>query len=107
KDKAKGKDRGKDKAKTKPPSGPIDPYAQPETAKVSSAEAEKAYKTGLQLFARGDTSGALASLKTAQSGNSGHAGTQRALGMVYEKMGKKALARAAFQRYLKLAPRAS
>ena len=94
-------------AKVRAPSGPIDPYADTGTpAKPTVADAERAYRNGIQQFARGDTSGALESLRTSQAGNPGHAPTQRALGMVFEKLGKTAKARAAFKRYLQLAPKA-
>jgi tetratricopeptide (TPR) repeat protein len=91
---------------------PIDPYADPAPAptpapkKPTVAEAELAYRNGVQLFARGDANGALTALKTSQLGNPGHAPTQRALGLVYEKLGRPDLAKAAFKRYLKLAPKA-
>jgi eukaryotic-like serine/threonine-protein kinase len=106
----KSKSRGK-RAKTTT-AVPIDPYADPAPAptaapkKPTVAEAELAYRNGVQLFARGDPNGALTALKTSQLGNPGHAPTQRALGLVYEKLGRPDLAKAAFKRYLKLAPKA-
>src|SRR5690606_25540033 len=72
-----------------------------------NVDVQAAYRTGLQRFARGDTRGALASLRTARAANPSYAPTWRGLGLVYEKLGQKAQARAAYKRYLQLAPRAS
>jgi Flp pilus assembly protein TadD len=80
--------------------------AEPKT--VAKAEPkgnyEAAYRTGLQQFARGETSAALASLRSALAGNPNYAPTWRGLGLVFEKMGERDQARAAFRRYLQLAP---
>jgi Tfp pilus assembly protein PilF len=89
---------------------PVDPYAESKppktTAKASKVDVETAYRTGLQQFARGDTTGALASLRTSLAGNPNYAPTWRALGLVFEKLGEKDQARAAYKRYLQLAPSA-
>jgi tetratricopeptide (TPR) repeat protein len=82
-----------------------------ETVKVATADTPKvdvetAYRQGLQQFARGDTSGALASLRTSLAANPNYAPTWRGLGLVFEKMGEKDQARAAYKRYLQLAPTA-
>jgi Flp pilus assembly protein TadD len=66
-----------------------------------------AYRTGLQQYTRGDTTGALATFRSSLSSNPGFAPTWRGLGLVYEKLGNKGQARAAFRRYLQLAPSAS
>jgi hypothetical protein len=76
-------------------------------AEPGKLDTESAYRFGLQQFARGDTSGALASLRTSLAGNPNYAPTWRGLGMVFEKMGEKDQARAAYKRYLQLAPGAS
>ncbi len=81
---------------------PVDPYATPEK-KVDPAAA---YKTGFQQLARGDTSGALATLRGSLSSSPSYAPTWRGLGMVYEKLGQKAQAKTAFKRYLQLSPAA-
>ena len=60
----------------------------------------------VRLVARGDTTAALASLRTSLAGNPNYAPTWRGLGLVFEKMGDKVQARAAFKRYLQLAPTA-
>jgi hypothetical protein len=70
------------------------------------AEAELAYRNGVQLAAVGDTDGAVKSLRSAAAGNPGHAPTWRALGEVYEKRGETGQARSAYQKYLRLAPNA-
>ena len=57
-------------------------------------------------FARGDTTGALASLRTSLAANPNYAPTWRGLGLVFEKLGEKDQARAAYKRYLQLAPSA-
>jgi serine/threonine-protein kinase len=89
------------------PAGPIDPYAEPPLDKAALiAEAERQYRTGLQLFARGENAAAIVALRGSIKDNPGAAGTWRALGLVYEKTGQKDQARAAFKRYLKIAPRA-
>ena len=84
-------------AKSEPPKAATAPRA-------SNADVETAYKAGLMKFARGDTNGALASLRTALAGNPNYAPTWRGLGLVFEKLGEKDQARAAFKRYLTLAP---
>jgi hypothetical protein len=73
---------------------------------TAKADAETAYRQGLQLFARGDTNGALASLRVSLASNPSYAPTWRGLGLVFEKMGEKDQARSAFKRYLQLAPAA-
>jgi serine/threonine-protein kinase len=91
---------------------PVDPYAETKTAKPAKpgkdtkVDVETAYRIGLQQFARGDTTGALASLRTSLAGNPNYAPTWRALGLVFEKLGEKDQARAAYKRYLQLAPSA-
>ena len=92
-------------ARASPRAQPIDPYAAPTERPKSDPAA--AYKTGLQQYARGDTSGALATFRGSLSSNPGFAPTWRGIGLVYEKMGNKDQARSAFKRYLKLAPTAS
>jgi len=83
---------------------PVDPYAIPtERSKLDPAAA---YRTGLQQYAHGDTTGALATFRGSLASNPGFAPTWRGLGLVYEKLGNKGQARAAFKRYLQLAPAA-
>jgi serine/threonine protein kinase len=81
---------------------PVDPYA----AEPRRADPAAAYRTGLQQYAHGDTAGALATFRGSLQINPGFAPTWRGIGLVYEKMGNKGQARAAFKRYLQLAPTA-
>jgi tetratricopeptide (TPR) repeat protein len=85
-----------------------DPFKQQPIAHDAPPKAkpdvETAYKQGVQQLARGDTQGALASLRTSLAGNPNYPPTWRGLGLVFEKLGEKDQARAAFKRYLQLAP---
>jgi eukaryotic-like serine/threonine-protein kinase len=73
---------------------------------TSRINADDAFKAGLQAWVRGDTRTALTLYKRALAANSGYAAAWRGAGLVYEKLGEKAAAHAAFQRYLQLAPNA-
>jgi eukaryotic-like serine/threonine-protein kinase len=67
---------------------------------------QELFQKAFQAFVRGDTDDALATLKTAKASNPSYAPTWRLLGQVYKKLGDAAQARAAFMRYLALAPTA-
>jgi serine/threonine protein kinase len=69
--------------------------------------ADELYRGGLQAFVKGDTRGALALYKKARDANPRFAGAWRGLGLCHEKLGDKASAKAAFTRYLALAPAAN
>jgi hypothetical protein len=84
-----------------------DPFASPKKSDSTKVDVETTYRTGLQQFARGDTRGALASLRTSLASNPNYAPTWRGLGLVFEKLGEKDQARAAYKRYLQLSPGAS
>jgi serine/threonine protein kinase len=62
---------------------------------------------GVKAFVTGDSRGALALLNKAKAAKPGYAPTYRVLGKVHKKLGDVASAKAAYQRYLKLAPNAS
>ena len=64
-------------------------------------------KEGLQALVRGDTKAALALCKRVTQANQSYASAWRLMGLVYEKLGEKASAHNAFQKYLQLAPGAS
>ncbi|MFT3696901.1 MAG: protein kinase [Kofleriaceae bacterium] len=81
-----------------------EPKRTAEATPAARADAEAQYKQGIQLFARGDSAGALTSLRASLASNPGYPPTWRGLGLVFEKMGEKDQARAAFKRYLQLAP---
>lgn len=68
---------------------------------------EQPYRQGLQMFMRGDTSGALTALRASLAANSNYAPAWRAMGLVFEKLGDTDQARRALRRYLQLAPGAS
>jgi hypothetical protein len=87
-------------AKAEPPPKPAPAADKPKV------DVETSYRQGLQQFARGDTQGALSSLRTSLAANPNYAPTWRGLGLVFEKMGEKDQARAAYKRYLQLAPSA-
>ena len=91
-------------AKATPRAQPVDPYAIP--TERPRADPAALYRTGLQQYAHGDTAGALATFRGSLQTNPGFAPTWRGIGLVHEKMGNKKEARAAFRRYLELAPTA-
>jgi len=62
------------------------------------------FKAGLQAWVHGDTRTALASYKRVIQANASFAPAWRGIGLVHEKLGDRASARAAFQKYLQLAP---
>ncbi len=64
------------------------------------------FQKAFQLFVKGDAKGALALLKIAKASNPSYAPTWRLLGQVYKKLGDRGQAKAAFGRYLVLAPNA-
>jgi len=73
---------------------------------TSKVNADEAFKAGLQAWVRGDTRTALTLYKRALVANPGYASAWRGAGLVYEKLGEKTAAHAAFQKYLQLAPNA-
>jgi cytochrome c-type biogenesis protein CcmH/NrfG len=72
----------------------------------SRVDVEGTYHTGVQQFAHGDITGAITALQSAVAADPKHAPSWRALGFVYEKRSDRPHARAAYQHYLQLAPRA-
>jgi tetratricopeptide (TPR) repeat protein len=93
------------KVDPKPAAKPTARSAKADAAAKSSAE--QAYRQGLQLFMRGDTSGAARALRTSLGASPNYAPAWRALGLVFEKTGDTDQARTAFKRYLQLAPSAN
>jgi serine/threonine-protein kinase len=59
------------------------------------------------LYVKGDQKGALALLQKAKAANPGYAPTYRVLGNVYKKLGNNSAAKSAFEKYVKLAPKAN
>jgi hypothetical protein len=84
---------------------PVDPYAAP--ADRARPDPAAAYRTGLQQYARGETTAALLTFRSSLASSPGFAPTWRGLGLVYEKLGNRSQARSAFRRYLQLSPGAS
>jgi serine/threonine-protein kinase len=91
-----GSGSGRKKVTPKPDPKPVD---KPNVAELNVS--------GAQAFVKGDNKTALATFRRAQQANPGYAPTWRGLGMVYERLGDKSSAKAAFLRYLQLAPGAS
>jgi serine/threonine-protein kinase len=80
---------------------------KPERAdKPDKVNVDEVYRTGLQAWVHGDTKTALASYKRVIQANAGFAPAWRGMGLVHEKLGDRAAARAAFQKYLQIAPTA-
>jgi eukaryotic-like serine/threonine-protein kinase len=80
---------------------------QPHRPATPPPNADAQFQKALQSYVKGDLKTALALLKTAKAANPSHAPTWRLLGQVYKKLGDHAQAKAAFTRYLALAPNAS
>ncbi|HEY1815680.1 MAG TPA: tetratricopeptide repeat protein [Kofleriaceae bacterium] len=74
---------------------------------AAAPTAQELFQKAFQEFVRGDTNDALATLKTAKATNPSYPPIWRLLGQVYKKLGDRAQAKAAFTRYLALAPTAS
>jgi serine/threonine protein kinase len=105
-----GSDVGSDEgsATKRPPtgSGTSVVHHPPPPPPPSGPDASALYRQGVQAFVRGDAKGALALLQKAKAVNPNFAPTWRVLGQVYKKLGDKGQAKAAFQRYLSIDPRA-
>jgi hypothetical protein len=69
--------------------------------------ADEVYRSGLQAFVKGDTRGALVLYKKARDANPRLAAAWRGIGLCHEKLGDKPSAKAAFTRYLQMAPSAN
>jgi eukaryotic-like serine/threonine-protein kinase len=80
---------------------------KPAADKPEKINVDDVFKSGLQAWVHGDTKTALASYKRVIQANAGFAPAWRGMGLVHEKLGDRASARAAFQKYLQLAPSAS
>ncbi len=77
---------------------------RPPPPKPNAAELTK---QGLNAMVRGDSKTALQLYKSAQRANPSYAPAWRQAGLLHEKLGDRGAAKAAFQRYLILAPTAS
>ena len=79
---------------------------KPAADKPEKINVDDMFKAGLQAWVHGDTRTALASYRRVIQANAGFAPAWRGMGLVHEKLGDRASARAAFQKYLQLAPAA-
>ena len=90
-----------------PPAGSGSGKGSAKPRPVPKANAVELTKQGLNAMVRGDTKGALQLYKQAQRANPNYAPAWRQAGLLHEKLGDRGAAKAAFQRYLILAPNAS
>jgi Tfp pilus assembly protein PilF len=86
---------------------PVDPVGSPPRPRPPKVSAAEHTRNGLNAFVRGDQRGALALYRKAIAVDAGHAPAWRAAGIAHERLGDKAAAKSAFQRYLQLAPKAA
>ena len=80
--------------------------SHPPPPHVEKVDPDLMYKQGVQAYVKGDAKTALGLLQKARGAAPGFAPTWRVLGQVYEKLGDHGQAKAAFLRYLSLAPTA-
>ena len=81
--------------------------SQPAKPPADKVNADELFKEALQAWVRGDARAALALCKRVTQANPSYASAWRLLGLVYEKLGDKAGAHGAFQKYLQFSPGAS
>jgi serine/threonine protein kinase len=94
-----------DKPVRSPPRHPTAPRSgSGAKAPPDKINVDEVFKTGLQAWVHGDAKTALAAYKRVLQANPAFAPAWRGVGLVYEKLGEKTTARAAFQKYLQLAP---
>ncbi len=85
----------------------LPPTPHPPVVHPVTLTAEQQFQKALQAYVKGDAKGALGLLKGAKATNPNYAPTWRLLGQVYKKLGDRGQAKAAYQRYVTLAPNAS
>jgi len=91
-----------------PPRHPPPRSAQLTRPASDKINPEEVYKAGVQAWVvRGDAKTALASYKRVLQANPAYSAAWRGVGLVYERLGDKPAAHAAFQKYLQLAPGAT
>jgi serine/threonine-protein kinase len=90
-----------------PPRHPAPRAAQPTRPASDKINPDEVFRAGLQAWVRGDTKTALASYKRVLQANPTYSAAWRNIGLVYERLGDKSAAHAAFQKYLQLAPGAT
>ena len=82
---------------------PAKPTERPKPTK----SAQKLYAEGLAAWKKNDTKTAYARFTEGRRASSSYANNWYGLGLVHEKAGRKKEARTAYERYLKLAPKAA
>jgi serine/threonine protein kinase len=75
--------------------------------KAEKVDPDEAFKTGLQAWVHGDSKGALAQYRRALQADPKYAAAWRGVGLVYERLGDRAAARIAYNKYLTLVPGAA
>lgn len=91
----------------RPPRAAPRPPPKPPAAPPDKPQPDEFFRSGIQAWARGDTKSALAAYRRVLDISPSYAAAWRGLGLVYEKLGDKPAARAAFAKYLQLAPGAN
>ena len=94
--------------------GGAETAAPPTTAKVEVAapvvpdtkQAEELFRTGMQLYAKGDAKAAVVTFRRAAQADAHFAPAWRALGLAHERLGEWGQAKTALEKYLELAPEA-
>ncbi len=88
---------------TPPPRNPrpakVSPAASPATTALKG-NARDLYRQGILLMMRGNSKGAVSAFKAALKKNKKFSLAYRGLGLAYQRLNKRAMARASFQRYL-------
>ncbi len=84
------------------------PRSKPRPAPAADRhkEAQKLFRQGLQQLMRGNASAAIVQFNRSLEKNPRFAQAYRGMGLAYQKLGRKTMARAAFRRYLLLNPKA-
>ena len=91
---------------SRPPSPPR-PAPDKHDEKHEKIDPQELYREGFQAWARGDGKAALALCKRITQASPGFAPAWRLLGLVHEKLGDRAAARGALEKYLQLSPAAA
>ncbi|MCB9556691.1 MAG: tetratricopeptide repeat protein [Deltaproteobacteria bacterium] len=90
-----------------PPRPPNGTRADAAGAASVTVSVKQRYQTGLSLLLAGNPAKAIIAFNACLSDEPDYALAYRGLGLAYEKVGRKALAREAYRRYLELAPKAA
>jgi len=80
------------------------PVSRADASAPDTRTASQLYADGLRLLVQGDINAAILGFNQALNRDPIHSLSYRGLGLAYEKQGRKAMAREAFSRYLRLRP---